>query len=93
MTQSDINANTPVVSPKPAEPPLSEDVMKALGFTSFWPMGNATQPWWEHAAMGIRFRDGLPTGRQLLTMIYAAGIAEGEESIRSGFRQLMRVPS
>lgn len=91
MIQSDINADTPVVSPQPPEPPLSEDVMKALGFTPLWPMGSATHPWWKHAVRGICFHDGPPTASQLWTRIYAEGVEVGAESIRSGFRQLMRV--
>lgn len=91
MIQSDIDADTPVVSPKPPELPLSEDVMKALGFRSTWPGGNPTQPWWKHDRAFLTFTDGPPTASQLMRRIYEDGVADGEERVRSAFRQLMRV--
>ena len=35
----------------PSHEPLSQDVMKALGFAPIWPSGNGTEPWWEAAVL------------------------------------------
>lgn len=71
---------------------ITAETMENLGFTSKWPAGNPTEPWWENPEKidvgGVRITE-LMTRKQFWAKIAEAFRQQGREEARAPLRKAL----
>ena len=67
---------------------LSDKTLKELGFRSFWPSGNPTEPWWEHKELDFRF-SSRPTAKEIFDSFYKEGERRGRSAVQTAIKEAL----
>ena len=70
--------------------PLSKSALQAMGFTSIWPSGNPTEPWWEHDTLNLIFTER-PSFQNIYDEVFTGAKKDGIRETKQAMKDALGI--